>query len=331
MTPPPLPRRVAVTGSTGLIGSAVCDYLARHGCEVIRMVRDRKQIYADRSCVYWSVEKRAIDIESLEGIDAVVHLAGRNVAKGRWNAKIKREIRESRLRGTALWGKMLAKMKQPPRTFISASAVGYYGDTNGIVADESTEHGDYFLSKLAYDWEAEVAKFEVPGLRTAQLRFGVVLSRHGGALADMMRIFRLGLGGRLGSGNQYLSWVSLIDAARAVGHVLSHELIAGPVNVTAPDAVTNHEFTSSLGRVLHRPTLFRMPAFMLRLLLGEMADELLLINCHVMPKRLLASGFTFSYPRLELLLRREVMLSKGVEKIHETSVNGAGNWQRGAH
>lgn len=327
MTPPALPRRVAITGATGLIGASLCDYLAQHGCEVVRMVRDVKRV--DENHVYWSVEKQVIDIESLEGIDAVVHLAGRNVAEGRWNARTKRAIRESRLQGTALWGTMLPRMKQPPKAFVSASAIGYYGETGKAMIDESAEPGQLFLSKLAQDWEAEVAKFQVPGLRTVQLRFGVILSRHGGALAEMMRLFRWGLGGAVGSGEQYVSWVSLVDAVRAVAYVLENDLLAGPVNVTAPGAVTNRDFTTCLARVLHRPALFRTPGFLLRLLLGEMAEELLLVSSRVVPKRLLASGFTFGYPKLEPALRREVTLSKKHEEVEKEAVSRKKDWQRG--
>lgn len=308
MSPPALPRRVAVTGATGLVGSAVCDYLTQSGCEVIRMVRDPK--LADENHVYWSIEDDTIDIQLLEGIDAVVHLAGRNVAQGRWNSHVKREIRESRRQGTALWGKMLRKMERPPQIFLSASAIGFYGDTGDMLADESTESGYHFLSKVVLDWETEVERFYVPGLRTVQLRFGLILSRRGGALAQMMRLFRFGLGGPVGSGDQHVSWVSLVDAVRAVIHVLSHDSIVGPVNVVAPEVVTNREFATALGRALHRPALLRTPAFLLRLLLGEMADELLLVNAHIISKRLLESGFTFNYPKLEPALRREVAMGK---------------------
>jgi len=308
MNSPALPRRVAVTGATGLVGSAVCDYLTQHGCEVIRMVRDPKRV--DDHHVYWSVEEGVIDIDALEGIDAVVHLAGRNVAKGRWSVKVKNRIRESRLEGTALWGRAMKEMKRPPRVFVSASAIGYYGETGDVVVDEMAEPGSQFLSKLAQDWEAEVEKFDVPGLRTVCLRLGVVLSRHGGALPAMMRLFRLGLGGPIGSGRQYISWVSLVDVVRAVGYVLAEKSLSGPVNVTAPSAVTNRHFALSLGRVLHRPTLLRTPAFLLRLLLGEMADELLLTSSRVVSRRLLTSGFTFGYANLESALRREVSLSR---------------------
>ncbi|MGD9127545.1 MAG: TIGR01777 family oxidoreductase [Planctomycetia bacterium] len=306
MVPPTLPKRVAVTGASGLIGSAVCAYLVEHGCEVIRMVRDPEQANPEQGRVYWSIEEETIDIESLEGIDAVVHLAGRNVAKGRWTDEIKEEIRESRLKGTALWGKMLPKMKQPPKVFVAASAVGYYGDTGYLAADESIGPGKHFLSRLTRDWENEVEHFEVPGLRKVLMRFGVVLSKRGGALAEMNKLFRYGLGGPLGSGNQMISWVSLTDAVRAVAHVLSDESMSGPVNVTSPGSLTNREFVRSLARVLHRPTLLWVPGFMLFLILGEMGNELLLVHSHVVPKRLTESGFTFMHPELEPFLREEL-------------------------
>lgn len=311
MSPPALPQRVAVTGSTGLVGRALCAYLTQSGCEVIRMVRDPRR--ADENHVYWSIEDNTIDIDLLEGVDAVVHLAGRNIAQGRWDPHVKQEIHESRRLGTALWGKMLRKMDRPPQVFVSASAIGYYGDTGDDVADESSPPGSHFLSRVAIDWETEVERFYVPGLRTAQLRFGVILSWHGGALAEMMKLFRFGLGGRVGSGKQHVSWVSLVDAVRAIVHVLSHESITGSINVVAPGAVTNGEFAASLGRALHRPALLRAPAFALRLLFGEIADELLLVNSHVVPKRLLASGFIFIYPKLDPVLRREVALSKAMK------------------
>ncbi len=292
--------RVGVTGSGGLIGSAIAADQAAAGHEVVRLVRGTPR----EDEVRWD-PGAPCDLSALDGIDAVIHLAGENVGAGRWTAARKAAIRTSRVEGTRNLVTSLLRMNRPPRVLLAASAIGWYGDRGDAPVDESAPAGDSFFGRLVADWEAELTPARAAEIRTVAMRFGVVLARDGGALAKMLPPFRLGLGGPLGSGRQVMSWIALEDVVAAVRFLLAADGVAGPVNFTAPGAVANREFAATLGRVLRRPAVLPAPAVALRLLLGrEMADELLLSGARVAPARLLAAGFRFAHPDLEPALRR---------------------------
>jgi uncharacterized protein (TIGR01777 family) len=275
--------------------------LEENGHLVRRLVRGEIRD-GDRE-IRWNPAAGEIDAAELEGIDAVVHLAGENLAARRWNAEVKREIRDSRVRGTRLLAETLAGLSSKPDTMISASAVGFYGDRGEATVDESSERGAGFLADVCSEWEAATAPAREAGIRVVNLRIGVVISGDGGALAKMLLPFKLGVGGVIGSGRQVWSWIALDDLVRAILFLLEQKTLSGPVNAVAPEAVTNREFTTTLGRVLRRPTIFPMPAFAARLALGEMADEMLLSGARVEPRALDSAGFVFAYPQLEPALR----------------------------
>jgi uncharacterized protein (TIGR01777 family) len=285
------PMNILVTGSTGLVGRALVPFLSTGGHEVRRL--DRKD---------WDPEGGCLDPGSLENLDAVVHLAGENIAASRWTASRKARIRTSRIQGTRLLCERLAKLDRPPRVLVSASAVGYYGDRGGTEVDESAGPGFGFLAEVCQDWERATGPAVRAGMRVVNLRIGMVLAPLGGALGKMLVPFRAGLGGRLGHGRQFVSWISISDLTAAILRCLSDDSLRGPVNAVAPGAVTNREFTRTLGSVLWRPALLPMPAFAARLAFGEMADELLLSGTKVRPARLEAAGFMFEHPTLETAL-----------------------------
>lgn len=291
--------RVAITGSQGLIGSAVAAALRARGHRVIRLVRDGTGGPDD---VAWQPASGRIDAARLEGVEAAVHLAGESLA-ARWTPEQKTAIRESRLRGTGLLAGALAGLAARPRVLVSASAVGYYGNRGDEVLTEASEPGTGFLADLCRDWEAAADPARRAGIRVTHPRFGVVLSGHGGILAKIVPIFRLGAGGPLGHGHQYLPWVALDDAVGAILLALEPDGVAGPINVVAPHAVTNRDFTSALGRALGRPAMLPVPAVALRAMFGEMADEALLASQRVEPARLKAAGYEFRFGELEPALR----------------------------
>jgi uncharacterized protein len=285
--------RIAITGSTGLIGSALTPLFVQAGHEVVRLSRPGD----------WDPENRNVNLPAFRNIDVLVHLAGENIAGGRWTAARKRRIRESRTSGTRLIAETLSKLDPPPGAFISASAIGYYGDRGDELLQETSAAGTGFLADVCQQWEAATAAATRAGIRVVHLRLGIVLSKRGGALAKMLLPFQLGMGGRIGSGLQYWSWISLEDACGVVEHCIQASGLHGPVNVVSPAAVTNLEFTRSLGRALRRPTIFPLPSFAARLVLGEMADPLLLASARVEPTKLLASRFVFRHRDLEPALR----------------------------
>ena len=303
--------RVIVTGATGLIGRALVRTLLAEGHEVTRLVRGDAQTFAapGTSAVRWDPQTGSVDAAGLEGHDAAVHLAGESVAEGRWDAAKKRRILESRVRGTRLIAETLARLGRKPGVLVSASATGFYGDRGDEVLTEESASGADFLSEVCREWEKATLPASQAGIRVVHLRTGVVLSAEGGALAKMLTPFRLGVGGRLGSGRQYMSWIDLEDEVGAIRHAIEEEELRGPVNAVAPRPVTNAEFTRTLGRVLGRPTPLPVPAFAARLAFGEMADALLLSSQRVEPARLLAAGYAFKYPDLEASLLH--VLGKG--------------------
>jgi uncharacterized protein (TIGR01777 family) len=288
--------RVAITGSTGLIGTALVRSLRSDGHEVVRLVRGRPALEGSELAVPWDPVAGTIDPVNLVGADAVVHLAGRSIGAKRWSADEKRELVESRTKSTDLLARTLADLDGGPRTLLSGSAIGWYGDRGDVQLTESSESGDGFLADLCRQWEAATAPAEAAGLRVAHLRTGLVLSGEGGFLTRPVQLFKLGLGGRLGSGRQWWSWIAMEDEVRAIRFLLDGDL-AGPVNLTGPEPLTNAEFTKVLGGVLHRPTIFPAPELAIRTLLGrELADEVILAGQRVLPRRLLDAGFEFSYP-----------------------------------
>ncbi|HEV3469872.1 MAG TPA: TIGR01777 family oxidoreductase [Pyrinomonadaceae bacterium] len=298
--------RIIVTGATGLIGSALVRSLLADGHAVTRLGRGAAKGSAPPgvSDARWDPERGVIPAEGLEGHDAAVHLAGEPVAEGRWTEEKKRRIRESRVKGTRLVSETLAGLAGKPRVLVSASAVGYYGDRGAEVLTEESAPGGDFLSGVCREWEAAARPAAAAGIRVAHPRIGVVLDAEGGALPKMLTPFKLGVGGRLGDGRQYMSWITLADVVRVIRRLLDDEALSGPVNAVAPNPVTNAEFTKALGRVLGRPTLFAVPKFAARLAFGETADALLLASQRVEPARLKATDFRFSDPELEAALRR---------------------------
>lgn len=293
--------QVVVTGATGLVGTRLVAELERGGAQVIRAVR-RPVKNAARE-LSWDPETGQIDAARLEGVDAVVHLAGENIAGRRWSEAFKREIRDSRVKGTRLIGEAIAGLRAKPQAMVCASAIGYYGDRGDEVLGESAAPGNDFLAQVCREWEAACQPARDAGVRVVNTRIGVILSPDGGALKKMLTPFKLGVGGKIGDGRQYMSWVALDDVVGAIQFVLAKPQAAGAVNLVAPRAVTNAEFTKTLGRVLSRPTIFPMPAFAARLAFGEMADALLLSSTRVLPQALTAAGYPFRQPELEPALR----------------------------
>jgi uncharacterized protein len=292
---------IAVTGSTGLVGSALVTALEARGHLVRRLVRGN--ISDGDHEIRWNPDQGEIDAAELNGIDGVVHLAGENIAGGRWTESFKRRILESRTKGTRLLAETLAGLEMKPTVLVSASAIGYYGNRHDEEVDELAPSGNGFLAEVCREWEAATEPAHDAGIRVVKLRIGPVLSPKGGALAKMLTPFKLGLGGVIGSGRQYFSWIALDDVVNAIVFAVENESLVGPVNAVAPGAVTNRDFTKTLGRVLGRPTIFPMPAFAARLAFGEMADEMLLGGVKVAPHELIKTGFPFEYPQLEPALR----------------------------
>jgi uncharacterized protein len=295
--------KVVVTGSSGLVGQALVSFLQAQGCEVARLVRTAPK--AERKEIFWNPDTGQIDSQSLEGFDAVVHLAGENLATGRWTKAKKQRIRNSRVLGTKLLSETLATLDRPPAVMVSASAVGYYGSRGTERLTEQSAAGTGFLAGVCQEWEQATRPAEEIGVRVIHSRFGVILSAQGGALAKMLTPFKLGLGGVLGSGDQYWSWIALEDTVRGIWHGLTSEL-SGPVNFVSPHPVTNREFTRSLGKSLRRPTIMTVPRFALRLAFGEMAEEALLASTRVEPTKLLSTSFDFVGSELDGVLDRIV-------------------------
>ncbi len=298
------PLKVALTGSTGFIGSALKPLLQSEGYSVYPRVRRSPRLESPE--IFWNPYLRKLQRDSLEGMDAVVHLAGESIAGGRWTARKKTEILRRRVEGTKFLAETLASLQRPPKVFLVSSAVGFYGNRGDEVLTEESPAGEGFLSGVCRAWEAAAEPARRAGIRTVHVRTGIVLSRKGGALARMLLPFLMGLGGRLGEGSKWMSWIALEDLVRVFHYLLYAESLSGPVNATAPGAVTNADFTKVLGKVIHRPTVIPLPAFAVRLLLGEMGETLLLEGQKVVPAKLLKAGFSFLYPDLEGSLRPAV-------------------------
>nr|WP_168508256.1 TIGR01777 family oxidoreductase [Streptomyces sp. S1D4-11]QIY95427.1 TIGR01777 family protein [Streptomyces sp. S1D4-11] len=291
--------RIAIAGASGLIGSALTRSLTADGHEVVRLVRRAPR---GKDEVRWDPDGQRMDAAGLAGCAAVVNLAGAGVASRRWTEAYKRKILDSRVRGTATLAAAVASLDERPRVFVNGSAIGFYGETGDRVVDESAPPGEGFLPSVCVAWEGAAAPAREAGVRTVFARTGLVVAREGGAWGKLFPLFKAGLGGRMGDGRQYWSYISLHDEVAAIRHLIDTSSLSGPVNLTAPTPLTNREITEAMGRVLHRPTVFPTPAPLLRLALGDMSGDIL-GSQRVHPTRLLSSGFAFAFPSIEGALR----------------------------
>lgn len=296
--------KIAVSGASGFVGGGLLPILESRGHEVHRMVRSRSDL--DAKSIHWDPQRGMSDETALNGFDALIHLAGKSIASGRWTAAIKQEIRDSRVEATQIVASQIANLSDPPPTIVSASAVGLYGSAGDTILDEDAATGSDFLASVASDWEAACDPLRAAGLRVVHPRLGIVLGSEGGALQKMLPLFRFGLGGKLGNGSQYWSWISLADCISALVWLLETETATGPYNLVSPQPLTNGDFTKILAAHLHRPAVVPAPAFGLRLAMGEMADALLLASCRAVPKRLLEQGFVHRHPTLDEFLDEEL-------------------------
>lgn len=287
--------RLLISGGTGLIGEALQRRLRGSGDKYVILSR---RPGSGGGVIQWDPESGVIDKAALEGFDAVVHLAGESIAGRRWTDAQKKRIFDSRIQSTSLLATTLASLHQPPQLFVSSSAIGYYGDRGDEWLTEGSGAGNGFLSQVCVEWEKAAAPLVATGCRVIHIRLGVVLSRKGGALGQMLPLYRLGLGGKLGSGRQYWSWISLTDVIEAICFAVQTTELSGPVNLVGPAPVTNGEFNQTLASLLHRPALFHVPGFALRLAMGEMADELLLASIRVRPSKLESAGYRFQHASL---------------------------------
>lgn len=290
-----------ISGATGLVGTALAHTLRDEGHSVARLVRTGNAAVAGD--IQWDPANSKIDLAALEAADAIVNLNGASIGGGRWTPERKKLLRTSRVETTRFLVDSISRLRQKPRAFMSASATGFYGSRGDEILTEASASGTDFLSELSREWEQEAERAESFGIRTAILRFGIILSSHGGALPRMLTPFKMGLGGRLGNGKQWMSWIALDDVVGITGWAITDSQVKGPVNVVAPNPVQNSEFTRVLAKVLHRPAILPAPAFALRLMLGEMADALLLGSQRVHPEKLLGSSYKFRFEHLEPALR----------------------------
>ncbi|QDT84318.1 TIGR01777 family oxidoreductase [Gimesia chilikensis] len=291
--------KVLISGSSGLVGSALCQRLeAEPDCEIVRLVR-KQSPDTQQTSVVWNPAEGQLEPQAFDGVDTVVHLGGVNIAGKRWSPEVKQKIFNSRFQSTSLLASQLATLEQKPTVFLCASAVGFYGDRGEERLDESSPRGEGFLADVCQAWEQATLPAQDAGIRVVNMRFGMILDRKGGALGQMLTPFKMGVGGRLGSGKQYWSWIALPDVINALQFCLNHSELAGPVNFVAPDEVTNLEFTKTLGKVLSRPTCLPVPAWGVKTAFGEMGQELMLTSARVVPKKLTEAGFQFQYPQLE--------------------------------
>ena len=291
--------KILISGSHGFIGSAVHRSLSQQGHSLLRLIRLTQIAKSDE--VFWNLPDNYIDHSKLTNLDAVIHLAGENLF-GRWNEKKKQAIHDSRVKGTAFLAKTLAAMEHKPKVLICASAIGYYGNRGEDECIETIEAGDSFLSTVCCQWEQSARPASEAGVRVVNLRFGVVLGKEGGSLAKMLPAFKMGMGGPLGNGQQWVSWVSIVDAVRAIEFAIEHETLQGPVNVVSPHPVRNKEFAHAVGHALHRPEVVPVPKRMLKFMFGEMADETVLASTKVLPKKLQTEDFQFQHPDLNTAL-----------------------------
>lgn len=296
--------KILITGASGLVGTELQKSFAEKGYEMLLASRSEPK---DDKHIQWSIEEGFTEPEKLEGIDAVVHLAGENVSGGlRWSDEKKKAIRDSRVLGTRNVVDAISKLKDKPKVFVASSAIGFYGERGDEEVTESSSAGDTFLADVSKEWESESRRAEDAGIRTVLLRTGIVLSKDGGALGTMLTPFKLGVGGVVGSGKQWMSWISMEDEIAIINFVIENENIRGAVNAVSPNPVTNQEFTKTLGEVLYRPTFLPLPEFAVSMVFGEMGDALLLASTKVIPKRLTDAGFEFKQPELKAAIEKAV-------------------------
>jgi uncharacterized protein len=293
--------KILISGASGLVGSALTRTLRDEGHVVARLVRPGAA--AAPGDVRWDPASATIDAAAMGGADAAVHLSGASIAGGRWTASRKATLRSSRVDSTRLLVDAVANLPRKPRVLVCASATGYYGDRSDELLTESSEAGADFLALLARDWESEALRASAAGIRVAVLRFGVIFASNGGALPKMLLPFRLGLGGRMGSGRQWMPWIALEDAVAVARAAITDDRFAGAINTVAPNPVRNSEFTKTVARILHRPAIFAVPTFALRVALGEMAQPLLLASTRAVPERLMKLGYSFRFADVEATLR----------------------------
>ena len=294
--------KVAIAGASGLVGSALIPRLENESIEVTRLVRESPK----PGEIEWHPNQDTIKPDRLKGFDAIINLAGENIAEGRWTDEKKRKIHDSRVYGTHLLSEAMAKVDPKPQVFLCASATGIYGDRGDEILSEQSESGGGFLAGVCREWEQATEPASKAGVRVVNLRFGPILAAEGGMMAKMLTPFKMGMGGKIGSGKQYISWVAIDDVVNAMKLALKDESTRGPLNIVAPNPVTNEVLTKTLGHVLNRPTALAMPAFAARLAFGEMADEMLLVSQRVVPKKLTEARFEFRYPNLESALKEYV-------------------------
>lgn len=295
--------RILITGASGLIGTALQRSFDEIGHELLLASRKEAK---DSQHIQWDVEKGFSEPERLEGIDAVVHLAGESVFGLSWSDAKKKAIRDSRVDGTRSVVEAISRLKARPNVLVAASAIGFYGDRGDEEMTESSAAGDTFLAEVSKEWESEARRAEDAGIRTVLLRTGIILSKDGGALGTMLLPFKLGIGGVVGSGRQWMSWISIDDHIRVINYAIEYENVRGAVNSVSPNPVTNGEFTKTLGEVLYRPTILPLPSFAVNMVFGEMGDALLLASTRVVPKRLEDAGFEFKYPELKTAIEHAV-------------------------
>jgi uncharacterized protein (TIGR01777 family) len=296
--------KIIVTGASGLVGSALIPYLKAQGHNVFPLIRTTDPGHGDE--IRWDPDKGFIDYRDLTAIDVVINLSGENIAEGRWTEEKKSHILYSRVNSTNFLAQVISTLEQKPKMLLNASAVGYYGSQGNAILTEKSDKGTGFLADVCSEWESAVDPARRAGIRTCLMRFGMVLSSQGGALASMVPPFKMGMGGRIGSGEQYMSWIGIGDLVRAVEFLITHNELEGPINIVSPYPVTNQEFTRELGRKLGRPTFFPLPAFLARIVFGEMADDLFLASQRVEPDKLIRAGFTFNEGTLKAALDKEL-------------------------
>ena len=298
--------KILISGSSGLIGTHLSAFLKRRGHTISRLIRDKNNILEND--IWWDPGEDELDPATLEGYHAVIHLAGENIASGRWTKRQKQRIKESRVRSTQLLARTMSQLKLSPQTFICASATGYYGDRGSEELKENERAGNGFLADVVCEWEAATEPAKMAGIRVINCRFGVILTTAGGVLAKTLPLFRFGLGGKMGSGKQYMPWITLDDVLSVVDYILQNKQITGPVNVVAPQSVTNADFTKTLARVLGRPHFLPIPGMLIKAVLGEMGDELLLSSTRAIPAVLIDHGYPFIHPLLKPALESILLL-----------------------